>query len=102
MIELTLYQQQSWFELVCYFVVGVYFCVTMSQAKSQQVKSRRDAKERIEVHRNYCEFEDGVVSCIRQSVITCAARKMKSTNQSFGNEATELLKKIVKFKWELE
>ncbi|QGZ13231.1 hypothetical protein PP410_gp14 [Vibrio phage NF] len=102
MIELTLYQQQAWFELACYLVVGVYFCVTMSQAKSQQVKSKRDAKERIEVHRKYCEFEDGVVSCIRQSVITCAARKMTSANQSFSNEATELLKNIVKFKWELE
>lgn len=102
MIELTLYQQQAWFELACYFFVGVYFCVTMSQAKSQQVKSKQDAKERIEVHRKYCDFEDGVISCIRQSVITCAARKMTSTNQNFGNEATELLKKIVKFKWELE
>lgn len=102
MIELTLYQQQAWFELACYFVVGVYFCVTMSQAKSQQAKSKRDAKERIEAHRKYCEFEDGVVNCIRQSVITCAARKVTSTNQNFGNEATELLKKIVKFKRELE
>lgn len=97
-----LYKQQAWFELACYLAVGIYFCISMIQVKGQQVKSKRDARERIEVHRQYCDFEDGVINCIRKSVITCAAKKMTSRNQNFGNEATELIRKIVKFEWEME
>ena len=94
MIELTLYQQQAWWALAIYAWLGFCLC--------QSVKSSFDQKELEVVLERYGKFASGVTAMTRQSVITCAARRMASANQSFGNEATELLKKIVKFKWELE
>jgi hypothetical protein len=94
MIELTLYQQQAWWGLVVYAWFGFCLC--------QSIKGNFDQKELEVVLERYGKFASGVTAITRQSVITCAARKMTSTNQNFGNEATDLLKKIVKFKWELE
>ncbi len=83
MIELTLYQQQAWFELACYFVVGVYFCVTM-RVKSN---SLQHTKEQL-------NFKDGACECIHLTILN-----HKRMCENFDNEAIKLLVDIIGFKW---